>query len=188
MLRVTPAQLSLLEANLARAGGQASACTPRGPRRREHLPENVLEAQIRDFLVWRGYVSIRQHVGTFVPFRVLKQLQCGQLAPEMASHNIVQIGEEGMTDWLSLRPMIEPGGRALDGPWPWAAFFWECKAPNKRPSPAQLEWIDRRRQCGFETVWFNQFAATGRPSSECEPRESHVFETWFLGYFTRCHQ
>jgi hypothetical protein len=180
VLRVSESQLVLLEANLARGGEPA-----RGPRRREDLPENVLEAQIRDFLAWRGFISVRQHVGTFVPYRVLRQLQAGKLAPEQAGRNVVRVGEEGAADWLSARPVIEPGGRARDGPHLWQGFFWEAKAPGKRPSPAQLEWIDKRRRCGFEAAWFNQFAARDRPSPECEPKNSHVFETWFTGYFRR---
>jgi hypothetical protein len=62
-------------------------------------------------------------------------------------------------------------------------FFWEAKAPGKRPSAAQLEWMSRRRQVGLEATWFNQFAAADRPAEACEPRDSHVFEVWFLRYF-----
>ena len=91
-----------------------------------------------------------------------------------------------MSDWWSARPVIPPGGRAQDGPWPWAGFFWEAKAPNKRPTAAQLEWLDKRRQCGFEAAWFNQFAEGDRPSPACEPRDSHVFEAWFCNYFLSC--
>jgi hypothetical protein len=97
--------------------------------------------------------------------------------------NVVRIGEEGAADWWSARPVIPVGGRALDGPHPWAGFFWEAKAPGKRPNPAQLEWLDGRRHVGIEAWWFNQFQAADRPSPACEPRHSHVFETWFLGYF-----
>ena len=43
--------------------------------------------------------------------------------------------------------------------------------------------MEKRRQVGLEATWFNQFAAADRPSPVCEPRESHVFETWFLRYF-----
>jgi hypothetical protein len=173
MIRVSPAQLRLLEANL-RAGGTAPA---RG-RRRQDLPENVLERQICDFLAWRGFITTRQHVGTFVPYRVLKQAA-------RADRNVVRIGEVGAADWWSARPIIPPGGRALDAPWPWQGFWWECKAPGKRPTAAQLEWLDQRRQVGFEAAWFNEFAAQDRPSPACEPRESHVFEVWFHRYFCR---
>src|SRR5215472_15602440 len=96
MIRVSKAQLSLLKANLARAGNPVG--TPGEPRPRRlktWLPENVLECQIRDFLAWRGFSSTRQHVGTFVPYRVLRQLQSGRLAPEAAARNVVRIGEEG---------------------------------------------------------------------------------------------
>jgi len=173
VIRVSPGQLSLLEANL-RSGGAAPA---RG-RRREDLPENMLERQICDFLAWRGFATTRQHVGTFVPYRVLKQAA-------RVTRDVVRIGEPGAADWWSARPIIPPGGRAADGPWPWAGFFWEAKAPGKRPSPAQLAWLARRRQVGFEATWFNQFQAADRPPPACEPRDSPVFEIWFLNYFEK---
>jgi hypothetical protein len=93
----------------------------------------------------------------YPPYRVLRQLQSGQLAPEASGRNIVRIGEEGMTDWWSARPSSV--GRALDGPWPWTGFFWEARAPGKRPTAAQLGWMAKRRQVGLEAAWFNQFAA-----------------------------
>jgi hypothetical protein len=181
-VRASKTQLELLERNLAR-NDEASVIP--ASRRREDMPENVLERQIVDFLAWCGFMSIRQHVGTFLPFRVVKQLQAGQITFEQALRNMVRIGEVGAADWWSARPIIPPGGRALDGPHPWAAFSWEAKAPGKRPTDAQLAWIDRRRQVGLEAAWFNQFAVRDRPSPVCEPRDSHVFETWFSGYFDR---
>jgi hypothetical protein len=75
-----------------------------------------------------GVGSFAEHVGTFLPFRVVKQLQHGQISLEQALRNLVRIGEEGAADWWSARPIIPPGGRAQDGPWPWAGFFWEAKA------------------------------------------------------------
>ena len=189
MIRISKAQLSLLKANLARAGNPADV--PHEPRSRRPtacLPENMLERQITDFLSLRGFISTRQHVGTFVPYRVLKQLHAGRLAPEQAARNIVRIGEAGAADWWSAKPIIPPGGRALDGPHAWEGFFWEAKATGKRPSAAQLAWLERRRQVGLVAVWFNQFAAADRPAPACEPRDSHVFEVWFVGYFARCER
>jgi hypothetical protein len=154
-------------------------------RRYTLKPGNKIEQQIRDFLAWRGFISIRQHVGTFLPFRVVKQLQHGEISFEHALRNVVRIGEEGAADWSSIRPAISVGGRALDGPHPWQAFHWEAKAPTRRPTEAQLAWIERRRQVGIEAVWFNQFEARDRPSPACEPRDSHVFEVWFSKYFWR---
>jgi hypothetical protein len=180
MIRVTPAQLSLLELNLSRGGEPSRPRPQREARRKGDLPENQLERQIVDFLSWRGYVNLRQHVGLFTPWRIVRQ---GSL--DEASRNVVRVGEVGAADWLSLRPVIAPGGRALDGPHLWQGFFWEAKAPGKRPAAAQLAWIDKRRQCGFEAAWFNQFAARDRPSTAVASRDSHVFETWFTGYFKR---
>jgi hypothetical protein len=79
MVRASKAQLNLLEANLVRGGGQAPAVL-RGARRPQDLPENVFERQITDFLAWRGFISVRQHVGLFTPYRVVKQLQLGQIS------------------------------------------------------------------------------------------------------------
>jgi hypothetical protein len=184
VVRVTHSQLSLLEQNLARAKGESRPdCGPAtaGParargRRREDLPENQLERQITDLLAAHGFVTTRQHVGTFVPYRVLKQTA-------RVDRSVIHIGEVGAADWWSARPIIPAGGRALDGPWPWQGFFWEAKASGKRPSAAQLEWLDRRRQVGFEAAWFNQFQAHDRRSPACDPRDSPVFEIWFFGYF-----
>jgi hypothetical protein len=185
LIRASKSQLNLLLGNQAVArDGQAPAVVP-ARRRREDQPENVIERQIADFLAYRGFTSLRLHIGLFLPFRVHRQVLAGQLAPEAATHSIVHIGETGMSDWWSARPVIPPGGRAQDGPWPWRAFFWEAKAPGRRPTEAQLEWLEKRRRCGYEATWFNQFAAADRPSPTVEPRESHVFEVWFSGYFRR---
>jgi hypothetical protein len=185
VIRVSKAQLSLLQGHLVVARGDPAPAVVPVRRRREDMPENILERQITDLLAWRGFITLRLHVGLFVPYRILKQVLAGQLTPEAAARNVVTIGEEGMTDWWSARPIIPPGGRAQDGPWPWAGFFWEAKAPGKRPTAAQLEWLDKRRQCGFEAAWFNQFAAADRPAPVCAPRESHVFEVWFFQYFAK---
>jgi hypothetical protein len=189
VIRVTRAQLSLLERNLERAAGTRDA--PAEPRRRRPkawMPENILERQITDLLSAHGFISVRQHSGLFIPLRIAKQIETGQLPPEAAARNIVRTNEVGVADWWSARPIIPPGSRPLDGPHPWQAFFWEAKAPGKRPSPAQLEWLDRRRQIGLTAWWFNQFEARDRPSPACEPRQSHVFETWFSEYFNRRQQ
>jgi hypothetical protein len=117
----------------------------------------------------------------FIPFRIAKQIETGQLPPEAAARKIVRIGEEGVADWWSARPIIPPGGRPLDGPHLWQGFFWEAKAPGKRPSPAQLAWLDRHRQVGLEAAWFNQFQAGDRPSPACEPRTRMFLKSGFWG-------
>jgi hypothetical protein len=185
IIRASQKQLDLLRGNLARAGNSAGLPSEQRSRRpKAWLPENVLERQITDLLSVHGFINVRQHCGTFLPLRVVKQLQAGQISFEQALRNVVRIGEEGTSDWWSARPIIPPGGRALDGPHPWQGFFWEAKGPSRRPTEAQLAWIDKRRQVGLEATWFNQFAAHDRRSPACEPRDSHVFEVWFLGYFT----
>jgi hypothetical protein len=84
------------------------------------------------------------------PVPLVKQLQQGQISFAQALRDVVKIGEAGTADWWSARPIIAPSGRALDGPWPWQAFYWEAKAPSKKPTDVQLEWMATRRQCGFE--------------------------------------
>jgi hypothetical protein len=202
MVRASKDQLKLLEDNTRRARSRLSADQlnlvandPRNwakevtgkpaRRRKDELPENILEKQIIDFLSFRAFINNRQQVGLFVPFRVLRQLQTGQLKLEDAARNIVHIGEEGMADWWSARPVIPPGGRPLGGPHLWQGFFWEAKAPGKRPSEAQLDWLRRHRQVGFEAAWFDQFEIRDRPVAAGDPSESHVFEVWFFGYFVK---
>jgi hypothetical protein len=183
LIRASKSQLNLLLVNQAVArGDQAPAVVP---VRRHHkdLPENQLEQQIRDFLAWRGFISIRQHVGTFLPLRIARQLHGGQISFEQALRNVVRVGEEGAADWLSAKPTIATGKRPLEGPHAYAMFFWECKAPGKRPTETQLAWMEKRRQVGIEATWFNQFQLHDRPTPACEPRESHVFQVWFVGYF-----
>jgi hypothetical protein len=51
-----------------------------------------------------------------------------------------------------------------------------------------LAWIDKRRQCGFEAAWFDQFSFKDGPAPVVEASESHVFKVWFSGYFNRRHQ
>ena len=65
----------------------------------EARTENLLERQICDFLARRGFISIRQHVGTFLPLRVVKQLQLGQISFEQAMRNIVRHWRRGASDW-----------------------------------------------------------------------------------------
>ena len=77
--------------------------------------------------------------------------------------NVVRIGEEGMADWLALRPLAA-GKRPLEGPHAYAMFYWEAKAPNRRPSPVHLEWLEKRRRCGYEAQWFNAFQEADRPA------------------------
>jgi hypothetical protein len=186
MIRLTESQLRLFERNLARAADPAGGPDEaRGHRPKAWLGENVLESQIVSYLSYRGFISVRQHVGSFLPLRIARQLWLAQITLEQAMRNIVRIGEAGASDWWSARPLIRPEGRAADGSWAWRGFFWECKGPNERPNPAQLAWLDKRRQLGFESTWFNQFAARDRPAPACDPQQSHVFEVWFSGYFNR---
>jgi hypothetical protein len=79
--------------------------------------------------------------------------------------------------------VIPPGGRALDGPHLWQAFFWEAKAPGKRPTDAQLAWMDKHRQVGLTVNWFDRFEDGDQPLPPCEPKNSHTFATWFSWFW-----
>jgi hypothetical protein len=190
MVKVSKDQMSLLENNLRRARGKLTieemkAPVPARRRRKEDLPENILEKQITDYLAYRSFITTRQQVGTFVPYRVLKQIHQGKLTLKDAERNIVRIGEEGASDWWSVRPAIPPGSRPLEGPHLWQGFFWEAKAPGKRPTDEQLVWMDRRRQVGIEAAWFNAFQLGPDEYRPDRPQASHVFEVWFSDYFQR---
>jgi hypothetical protein len=186
ILRVTQAQFNLFKRQLARAADPAGAPDePRRRRRREDLPENQIEARIVSYLAYRGFFNTRMHIGTFIPYRVLKQIHAGHLAPEQAERNIVRVNEKGAPDWWSARPIVEPGARPLDKPWPWQGFWWECKRPGVRPTEAQLAWLNRHQQLGLTAWWFNEFQASDRPSPPCQPHLSNVFVTWFEEYFAK---
>jgi hypothetical protein len=182
MVRASKAQLSLLEANLAR-GGQAPAVAR--ARRQRDTPENILEAQIKHCLAWHGYTSIRQHTGAVLPVRIARQLQQGQISFEQAMRNVIHLNEAGTCDWISFKPLIAAGARPLDAPWPWRGFYWECKSRGRKPTDVQFEWLHKHQRCGIESVWFDRFSSKDQPAPAGEPRNSHTFEVWFFDYFMK---
>ena len=144
MIRVSAAQFALFKAQQegrTQTPGKVPASTPRARRRRESMPENILEGQICDFLRLRNWHLIRQQVGTFVPYRMLM----GKTAIEGVRP--VRIGEKGAADWIAIRPRAD--GADL--------FFFEAKAPGKKPRPEQLEWLRKRRAVGFVAEFFDDF-------------------------------
>lgn len=144
MIRVTDEQASLLFGRIPNRPDKAKkrACRPK-----EELPENVLEAQIRQFLSVRRWVCIRQQVGTFVPFRVFAK------SSEAPLENIhpVRIGRKGTADWIAVRPLLpaQPGRVEF--------FYWEAKGPGKTPKPFQRQWLEQQAACGFMTAWFDDY-------------------------------
>lgn len=125
---------------------QAAPRKPRTQRRRELLPENILESQIKGFLESRGWLLIRQQVGTFVPYRML----AGKEQINVRAVHPVRIGEKGAADWIAVRPAGR--GRA-------EFFFFECKAGGKKPKPEQREWLEKRAAVGLLAAWFDDFSS-----------------------------
>jgi hypothetical protein len=129
---------------------------------------------------WRGFITTRQHVATFVP-------PAGRVRPAPAGSGRAQCcaDRRRLRRRLVVGPANHPPGGRAGRPASVAGILWEAKAPGKRPRDAQLAWVDRRRQVGLEAAWFNQGQLHDWSSPAVEPRESHVFEVWFLSYFTR---
>ena len=68
-------------------------------KRREDLPENQLEKQICDFLRFRRWQVRRNHVGLFVPYRVVQDLMAGR-KPKVTP---IRMNEPGTADWFAVR-------------------------------------------------------------------------------------
>jgi hypothetical protein len=127
------------------AGKPRAKGAPRVQRRRDAMPENQLEGQICGFLRARNWQVSRQHVGTFVPYRVLMAFAEKRMTLEQAKRNIIRVGEKGAADWHALRVPH--------------SFFFEVKAPSKVPTPEQLTWLERKRWFGTPAEWFSSFEA-----------------------------
>lgn len=150
MIRVTKSQAAMLFDNQRRSTTKAAG-SPRVRRPKAELPENILEAQITSFLRAKGWYLKRCHVGLFVPFSILRN-------PGQAVRHI-SIGEKGESDWMAYRGPDSSGVCEL--------FFWEAKAPGKKPSAEQLTWLSNRRALGFLADWFDDF--------DDSPGEAHSF-------------
>ncbi len=134
-LRLTPDQAALF------LGKPKFGSKPeRAPRkkRKEDLPENQVEKQIRDFLLAHGWQVERQHVGTFVPFRVFAALRDAKSPADreraMKYSNVVRIGEKGKPDWSATLRL----DRGL-----YLHMEFEVKAPGKQLRTEQWEYIRR---------------------------------------------
>jgi len=133
----------------------------RAPRKRTskaEQPENIVEAQVLDFLRAHGWLCIRQQVGTFVAYY--------NYANKIQNAPVVRVGEKGATDWLALRPII--GNRTTV-----EMFYLELKAPGASIRPEQAEWIRKRRAIGLEADWFDCFDSGRQP-----------FEPWYRARFS----
>lgn len=138
---------------------------PRPKRKKSELPENQVEAAIESFLRLRGWVVTRVHIGTFVPLgRLMQSLESsGTVSREVVMRSIVRMGKKGECDFWAVRPT--PGQRRL-----YQFFFYEVKAPGKRPTPEQVDWMRSMASCGIEAKWFDDFQDDG-------------FDTSFMNYY-----
>ena len=159
MTRMTPGQFRMFET--ARAKPNKNERAPRVKRKKEDLPENIVTAQIKDYLEARGYTVTRQHVGTYTPYRILLQLtealkRGADMAVELekARHNIIRIGKEGDADWRAEKRVNGVLHQLL---------YLEMKAPGKKPDPHQLLWLEQRRATGTPADWFDSFDVGKRP-------------------------
>ena len=145
-VQMSEAQFALLFPD----AGKPRAATTRlaGPRkRREELPENILEEQIKGFLEVRGWVLLRQHVRTVVDWHQL----AGKDVVKVATLHPSRIGEKGASDWVAVRPAEgQPRGFVQ-------LFYFETKAPGKKPNPHQRLYLEKRAACGFLAAWFDDF-------------------------------
>jgi hypothetical protein len=147
-VRITESQLSLLQENAERARKPwQERIAPRVKKRKEELPENILEKQILDFLQYRGWVVTRNQVGLYVSFREFAAVRAGQGAGMKVIP--VRIGEKGMPDWRAQR--IVPKTFKVE------QFYFETKGPGRKPSPEQIEWIRKANAVGFLATWFDDF-------------------------------
>jgi hypothetical protein len=114
---------------------------PRVRRKKEELPENIVVSQISGFLRAHGWTVTRQQSGLFTR-RMGEQ------------EGMVRIGEKGTSDWRS--------ERRVSGLLHWL-FYWEAKAPGRKPNPLQLAWIERRMATGTPADWFDGFDSGRKP-------------------------
>lgn len=168
-VRMTEAQARLLFGDRLEQPARG-APKPRVKKRKDELPENVLEGQIKGLLGARGWTCHRNHVGTFIPTgMIMRALESGiPLTKEVLFRSLVRIGEKGIPDWRAER-MVP----VSDLPATVQLFYWEAKAPHKKPSPDQKLWMEGRRALGWLVEWFDDFDFGG----------SHSFIAWYKERF-----
>jgi hypothetical protein len=159
MIRITEQQARLLfgrKATKVNGGGEPEQKVrrPRLRKRREDLPENQAVRQIRDFLAVRGWLTIRQQVGTF------------RTMDAAGTFRFIRVGEKGAADWSAVLPARGEHRTAAH------FFFFEVKARGKKPSTDQLFWMEKVRAMGFMADWFDGLSDGTRP-----------FAPWYAGVF-----
>lgn len=100
------------------------------------LTERQVAEQIWQWLSWRGWSVFRQQSGLF------RRVQDEQR---------VRVGKVGMADWYAVRPFERGTGPSLL----FEFMFLEIKAPGKKPTPVQQEWLAIKRSEGYQAEWFD---------------------------------
>jgi hypothetical protein len=90
--------------------------------------ENDIEAEIIGYLRERGWICRRQHVGVYSTPDGRRQA----------------IGDRGECDWRCFRAHDGILAKYLE---------LEVKAPGKKPTSAQMEYMAKRQAQGFVAVW-----------------------------------
>jgi len=150
MVRMTESQFRLFQEGQQPKQGKRA---PRAKKRHDDLPENQLEGQVLGFLRARGWTVIRNHVGRYVPLYVVMQAQEANqvIRVNTLGGRIVTIGKKGQSDYTATRPRPELGYGMQQ------QIHIELKAPGKRPTPEQLEWMRQKNATGEPAEWFDEF-------------------------------
>ena len=139
MVRASESQLKMFQAN---ASGKPSAKKPRIKKRREDLPENIIEKQLCDFLSAHGWRCIRLLAGTF---------------KWMHGQGVVTGAMPGTPDWLVIRGA--------------EYFMLEAKASGGKLRDSQQVWIRQARQESIPVVVANNYDAFVKEYREQRPEE-----------------
>jgi hypothetical protein len=142
-----------MERSREKSSRETPARLPRPKRKREDLPENQLTAQVVRYLQALGWTVVRQNSGLF--------------ARPYDPESRIRIGEKGAADWFAYRPLRDAGRVEF--------FFFELKAPGKKPRPEQVLWLGARMRTGTLAAWFDDFDFGGSAS----------FVPWLRQHFGR---
>lgn len=96
---------------------------------KKNITENDVEADIKGFLVRRGWIVRRQH-------SALARTLSGQP---------LRLGEVGMCDWSAMRPCGQD--RVVE------FLEIEVKRPGEEPEKIQREYIAKRLHQGISATW-----------------------------------
>lgn len=152
-VQMSQSQFDLFKENQKAPFAPRPAGAPRAKKKKEDLPENILEEQIKGFLAVRGWGVTRNHVGRYIPLYVVMQaaetntiIRVNQLGGR-----IVTIGTKGQCDYTFSRARPELGFGMHQ------RMHIETKAPGKKPKPEQLEWMRERNALGEPAAWFDDY-------------------------------